>query len=154
MNLDDARTTPPRPAEITPTLSPGPLIVTHAYFRGPLPPPALLEQYERAQPGAADRILTLAEDQQCVRHRMEERTLGAAIGSEARGQWLAFAVIIVGMGTGSWLTVTGHSTIGLISILTPLGAVATAFLHSRTTRERERQLKRYELEHARISQPV
>ena len=32
-----------------------------ARFAGPLPPPQLFEGYERVCPGAADRILTMAE---------------------------------------------------------------------------------------------
>ena len=128
--------------------------MTHAYLRGPLPPPALLEQYERAHVGAAERILVLAEQQQHLRHQLEEMTVRAAVRAESRGQWFALVVVLAGMGCGTWLTLTGHGAIGLVSILTPLGAVASAFMHSQSARERERQLKRYELERARISQPA
>ncbi len=153
-SLDDAQRTPPRPAEIAPTLSHGPLIVTHAYFHGPLPPPAVIEQYERAVPGSAERILTLAEEQQHLRHRVEEKIVTAAIATESRGQWLAFIIVLAGMGSGSWLTVTGHSAIGLISSLTPLGAVAGAFLHSSARRADERSRKHDELQRAQTASPV
>ena len=116
--------------------------------RGPLPPSALLEEYERAVPGSAERILTLAEELQHIRHRAEERSITAAIANESRGQWLAFILILAGMGSGAWLTVTGHSVIGLLSNLTPLGAVAGAFLHSRARRDEERLRKRTELQRA------
>ena len=34
---------------------------------GPLPPPDMLEQYERMQPGTLDRLLTMAESEQQAR---------------------------------------------------------------------------------------
>ncbi len=37
-------------------------------FEGPLPPPEMLGVYEAVSPGAAERIISMAEDQQ--RHRM------------------------------------------------------------------------------------
>lgn len=37
-------------------------------FSGPIPPPNLLERYEAITPGAADRILTMAENQS--KHRI------------------------------------------------------------------------------------
>lgn len=53
------RNTPPEVREV----------VTQAIFSGPLPPPALLAHYEQTLPGLADRIATMAEKEQKVRHR-------------------------------------------------------------------------------------
>ena len=35
--------------------------IQHASFSGPIPPPTVLEGYERIIPGAAERILAMAE---------------------------------------------------------------------------------------------
>jgi uncharacterized membrane protein len=41
-------------------------------FLGPLPPPTVLEHYERILPGAADRIISMAEQQS--KHRQEQES--------------------------------------------------------------------------------
>lgn len=128
--------------------------MTHAYFRGPLPPPALLEHYERVAPGAADRILSLTEEQLRSRHRLEEHTVRGAVRSEARGQWFAFSTVLAGMATGAVLVSSGHDLSGLVSMLTPLAIVAGAFVQSRNSQMREREYKRMDLERARMGQPV
>jgi len=132
----------------------GPLIVTHAYFRGPLPPPSVVEAFERAHPGAAGRIFTMAEEELHARHRAEEAALRAAIRSEMFGQWFAFLVVMTGMGFGAWLALAGHDSAGLLSMLTPLGGVAAIFVYSRGVQTREREMKRYELERARMGPPA
>ncbi len=38
-------------------------------YSGPIPPPHMFAQYEQIQPGAADRILSLAENEQGIRKR-------------------------------------------------------------------------------------
>lgn len=45
------------------------LITQSALFSGPIPPPAMFAQYEEALPGAADRIMKLAENEQEIRRR-------------------------------------------------------------------------------------
>jgi|GEM_PF-2319512 len=45
------------------------MIAYQAYFSGPLPPPGMFLKYDQALPGSADRILTLAENEQSIRRR-------------------------------------------------------------------------------------
>ncbi|WP_311945309.1 DUF2335 domain-containing protein [Halomonas piscis] len=42
-------------------------------FSGPLPPPGVMADYDRIVPGAAERILQMAEREQDFRHRGDER---------------------------------------------------------------------------------
>lgn len=42
-------------------------------FRGPIPPPNILSGYEKLLPGAADRILSMAENQTRHRHSIEKK---------------------------------------------------------------------------------
>lgn len=85
-------------------------------FEGPLPPPDMLAHYEDVVPGAAERILSLAERQQ--RHRMgvDERMLGlakAALRAETIGQYSALiiavasavVVIVTAITDPSWIVV-------------------------------------------------
>jgi uncharacterized membrane protein len=149
-----------RPDELVPlvgqrsTSMSGPLIVMPNYFRGLLPPTSVLEAYERIGPGSAERILVIAEGQRCSRHRMEHLSTRGALRSEMFGQWFAFLVVMAGMGLGAWLAYAGRDAAGALSTLTPLGTVAAIFLYSRGAQARERELKRYEMERARMGPPA
>lgn len=48
-----------------------------ASFQGPLPPPSILRGYDEIVPGAADRIVAMAEREQAHRHSWEQRALRA-----------------------------------------------------------------------------
>lgn len=111
-------------------------------YSGPVPPPAVLQEFERTLPGAANRILALAEAQARHRQSLEARLAGAKIRTQHRGQWLAFLVVLVGMGCGTWLAATGRELYGLASVLAPLTAAAALFVFNRRRQERERAAKR------------
>jgi uncharacterized membrane protein len=49
--------------------------VVEASFHGPLPPPSILRGYDEIVPGAAERIITMAEKEQAHRHFWEQRAL-------------------------------------------------------------------------------
>ncbi len=49
-------------------------------FKGPIPPPAVLEAYESLVPGAAQRILKMAENQ--ASHRQEIEKIVVKAGAE------------------------------------------------------------------------
>jgi len=111
-------------------------------YSGSVPPPSVLAEFERALPGAANRIISLAEAQARHRHALELRLAGARIRTANRGQWLAFLVVLAGMGCGTWLAVTGQELYGLASVLAPLTAAAALFVYTRRRQERERSQKR------------
>ena len=62
---------PADPPDETPDLPENPGTLVHAeHWSGPLPPPAALQRYDEVLPGAAERILAMAETEQ--QHRMEQ----------------------------------------------------------------------------------
>lgn len=68
-------------------------------FEGPLPHPALLEQYERAFPGAADRII-----------RMSEKALDAEIERERtpiKAEAIAFVSTSIAVAWLPWIMLIG-----------------------------------------------
>lgn len=86
-----------------------------ASYSGPLPPPDILEGYDRAVPGSAERILARLEGQTTHRQAMEKRgqTIAAALGGGAiiasvicalAGQPLVAASIVVATMIGIGLT--------------------------------------------------
>lgn len=55
-------------------------------FQGPLPPPDFFEQYEATLPGAAERILQMAERQASHRQGAEPLALAAAPSDKTKAQ--------------------------------------------------------------------
>lgn len=98
-------------------------------FIGPLPPPDMLRDYQDSLPGlnAADRIITMAEKQMNQRHIMERRILW----SEITGTVFAGLIAIGGLIAGTFLINNDKSVSGLITMLTPLGAICGAFVYNK-----------------------
>ena len=102
---------------------------------GPLPPPQILEGYERACPGSAKRIIELTEIQGAHRRLLEERALEAQLEGmrrqfqEARlGQVLAVVVAVLFLGSGTYIAVQGHPWPGALLGIVGLSGIFTAFL--------------------------
>lgn len=103
--------------------------VTHhsqQVFSAPYPPPAILEGYERLVPGAATRILGMAESEMRHQQEIERESLRTAGLEVKRGQYLAFIIgisslsaslIALWMGAPVVSGVIGGSTVvGLVSV--------------------------------------
>ena len=61
---------------------------------GPLPAPEDLAHYENTCPGAAERIIAMAENNQSHRQTMERDHLKLEYKLQSRGQWLAIAALV------------------------------------------------------------
>ena len=75
-------------------------------FSGPLPRPEILEHYNRISPGAADRIIAMAEDNNRHFQAMDTLTMTAAFRERRRGQFFGLIVGRAGFITcvaGFWL---------------------------------------------------
>jgi len=97
-------------------------------FSGPIPHPAILGGYEQVCPGAADRIIAMAEKEQAHAHAVEVERLRNASETTRRGQNGAMA--IGGIATaGSVLAVwAGSAAVGGIIATVGLGTLAVGFL--------------------------
>lgn len=121
---------PPSSARVNNQLS-----VSHQSFSGPIPPPALLEGYEAILPGAAERILVLAESEAVHRRELEKREILANIAlakSEHRqvyvGQFCALAISVLFILSGAFLIYSGKSIPGSFLSLAGLAPIVVAFL--------------------------
>jgi len=68
-------------------------------FSGPLPHPNHLSGYEQIAPGAAERIITMAEKRQNHLHEMDQGVLRVEAKDRKLGMWLgfgAFALLVSG----------------------------------------------------------
>ena len=93
--------------------------VIQSEFRGPIPPPEIISGYEAIIPGAADRILAMAEKQSQHRQEMEK----IKIKSESRDGLLGILFAFV-LGIGSIIAAI------VIVVLVPqnAGAISSALL--------------------------
>ena len=123
------------------------LSVTHeetVTFSGPLPPPHIVERYERVLPGAAERIFKMAEDQS--RHRRDLETL--VIHSDIRnsklglvfGLIIGLAALIAAVIMVYFGNVTGGSLLGVGTITALVGV----FVYGSQGRKKERKEKQQE----------
>lgn len=108
-------------------------------FSGPLPPPAVLRQYEEICPGCADRLIKAFEAEGSHRREIETRMVDSNIESarsqfrEARlGQILAFLISVAFLIAGSYTALSGHPWIGGIFGTMGLSSIAGTFIVGRT----------------------
>nr|WP_176458132.1 DUF2335 domain-containing protein [Rhodococcus sp. WWJCD1] len=122
--------------------SPGPTGVRRQRWKGPLPPPAALAEYEKVLPGSANRVLSMAERsmdlqegrQQTVRVAIDgevevQKTIAYADrDSLKRGQWLAAGVsVLVSLLTFAGLFLTPWAAVGFA---VPLAQIATSIVRT------------------------
>jgi uncharacterized membrane protein len=93
-------------------------------FAGPLPPPRLLDGYEQIVPGAANRIITLAEEEARHRRREERRYGRYRLISLLIAAALAFSIL----GSGVYLIASGRDAYGLTLLIIEIAGLAAVFL--------------------------
>lgn len=68
-------------------------MILHKSHSGPLPAPEDLAHYDAISPGAAHRIITMAESNMAHRHSMENTLVKSEYGLRTRGQYLAIVAL-------------------------------------------------------------
>lgn len=81
---------------------------------GPLPDPYTLNAYDEIIPNGADRIMKMAERQQEHRMGIEKKAIGRQSAQSLIGQIFGFLIGVAGIGCGTFLAYSGHSTVGSI----------------------------------------
>jgi uncharacterized membrane protein len=90
-------------------------------YSGPLPRPQDFAAYNQILPGAADRILTLAETQAAHRQLLELRAVTADMIQAATGTVLGYLAFFFTMGGGIFLLTLDKPIEGLVALVTALG---------------------------------
>ena len=106
-------------------------------FSGPLPPPETLEKYNQIVPGAAERIIKMAENQQKHRHDLEKNVTDSNVSSQKLGLILAFVLAMTAIVGGIWLSAHGKSGAGLTSIIGALAALVGVFVYAKEEQKKE-----------------
>jgi uncharacterized membrane protein len=108
-------------------------------FSGPLPPPEALAKYNDILPGAADRIITMAEHQQVHRHQIEKMVIGSNATTQKVGVAAAFIIAMTAICGGIWLTSKGMSGSGLTTIIGALAALVGVFVYGKSEQKKQLQ---------------
>jgi uncharacterized membrane protein len=112
---------------------------------GPLPSPTTLARYEEILPGAAHRILVMAEAQATHRMEMESRALAGEQRRSERGLYAAFGVSILSLVAGTWMVLANHEVAGLTVLGANLTTLAGLFIYGTERRRSERKERRQAL---------
>jgi uncharacterized membrane protein len=133
------------PAQHSPQSPPSHTIQKHSVavqqYSGPLPPPEALAQYNEVLPGAAERIMAMAERQSSHRQGLENIAVSAQTRDSLIG--LIFGLVI-GLATicgGVICIMNGHEIGGTILGGTGLASLVGVFVYGSQQRRSEREAK-------------
>lgn len=129
----------------TPSQSPAQFVVQQQSFAGPIPPPQVLEAYERTLPGSADRILKMAEEQSQHRQRLEQQVVAKNLTAQARGQHYAFGLSALLFGGSIYLLANGIQIGGLSTLVLAVAGIVSTFIYGRSKQEKERREKQQQI---------
>jgi uncharacterized membrane protein len=120
-------------------------MVVHQEFSGPLPPPSVLIQYNRAHPDAANRIITMAEQQQTHRHKLEAQVVASGNYRGALGLWLGAFITLTALVMAGVLILQDKTAEGLTTVILSLGSLIGAFIYANERKARELKAKREDM---------
>lgn len=93
-------------------------------WEAPLPPPALLEQYDQIVPGLASEIVKRAEVEGGHLRHLDEAAFKAAVGYRTRGQWMGFGAVVGILGVSALALVEGAYWVAGIALTIATGTAA------------------------------
>ena len=113
-------------------------ITIQQQFSGPLPAPAVLEQYDKLHPGLAERIVVMAEEEGKHRRQMESRGLDGDLKALKwfnleiiLGQVFGFVIAISTVVSGVYLAIDGKELAGSFIGTGGVIALAAVFVYGR-----------------------
>jgi len=130
----------------------GSLVAMQAEFRGPLPPPEVLQRYEEIHPGTAERVLQQFERETQHRHAIEQKIVDgqlelqrAEIPAFRLGQVFAFIIAVVGLLASAYCVSTapsaGHAWAGAGIAGISLASLTGVFIYGRKAKAAEEAAK-------------
>jgi uncharacterized membrane protein len=110
-------------------------------FSGPLPHPDILVKFEHVIPGAAERLLRMAEKQSNHRQSLERTVVDADIRRSWAGLWTGFVIGLTGMIGSVVLGLYDHPGLGGFLGGTTLVSLVSVFVIGTKSRREERMQK-------------
>lgn len=112
------------------------------FYAGPIPNPEALARYEEILPGAADRIIKMAEEQSAHRQKIENEVIKSSIENSKRGQIFGATIAMVAIVLGFILILLDKPGWGLGVIISELVFLAGVFVYNRVSEYQERNRKK------------
>ncbi len=112
---------------------------TTVHWEAPLPPPALLEQYDQVVPGLARQIVEQAQGSESHIHDLKKNALTAAIEYSTRGQWMGFIALLAILGVSAFAIAMGAWWVAGIALSVVTGTAAVFVLGTLRKRDEKRQ---------------
>lgn len=121
--------------------------MTTEEYRGPLPPPRLLREFDEAVPGSAAKIIANWQDEGSHRRQLERDESDSArdglrrqLGFQARGQWFALTVALAGFVVAGYALRLGHPAAAVTICGLNLTGIVTLFLTGAAKRRKRGEL--------------
>lgn len=111
-------------------------------WKGPLPPPTVLEQYNQAVPDAASRILAMAENQSVHRMYLEKTVVEGDSRRATLGIVAGVVISLTVVGCSTFLIYQGSQWVGGSLIGINIVGLASTFIYGTKVRRDERERKR------------
>ncbi|MGI6241890.1 MAG: DUF2335 domain-containing protein [Candidatus Omnitrophota bacterium] len=108
-------------------------------YVGPIPPPDMLAQYNGVVPGAAERILKMAEEQSAHRQYLEKTVVNSDIVQSRLGVICAFIVSLAFLFGAVWVALSGHPWLGGFLGTVDLVSLVSVFVYGAKSRREERE---------------
>jgi uncharacterized membrane protein len=109
--------------------SQGQISITQHTYSGIIPDADSLAKYEKACPGAADRIITMAEEQLRHRHELEKLVTESSVNDGRRGVVFAFILGFTTIICGTAIAILGHNITGTIFGGVGLASIIGTFIY-------------------------
>lgn len=107
-------------------------------FSGPLPHPEILQKYDEILPGAAERIIKMAEQQAEHRRALEQQAIKSDIKNSKLGIWFGFIIGMSGIIGGIVVAVFGKQQLGGAALsFASLAALVGVFIYGSESRKKE-----------------
>lgn len=107
----------------------------------PLPHPSELERYETILPGAADRIIAMAENQSIHRQNLENKAISIESRNSFLGVATGFLIGAIGLSIAGFCIYSGHDWAGVALGGTTLVSLVGTFVYGTRQRRIEREQK-------------
>lgn len=112
-----------------------------AFHSGPIPPPEILQNYDQVLPGAAERILAMAENQSAHRQRLEEKYIACEARNSLLGIIFALLLGITGLSASGVCIYVGQGWPGATLGGATLVSLVGTFIYGTRQRRIEREQK-------------
>lgn len=109
---------------------------------GPIPSPQTLAQYDALVPGAAERIISMAEKQMEHRHHLEKSVVEAGIRDRPRARASTVFISTAFIAAGCYFAHEGYPAYAIGCIGTTLASLAGIYIYGSHRLEKERTDKK------------